>query len=499
MHNNGSLLGRAPLSALPTARIFVASDRRAKCLELVVLSILPVLRTARGFLVPTIEREHPKLALEFERLSRVGLRIIGWVCIGAPALMYLLGILLLPTFPETKIIAFDLLQVMIGVVAVWGSYRVWVGPWARTLGMGVGASIGMIQSVSLSHAELMQESFLGDLIRQQFPTTIVVILLVGMAALPIKPAHNFALGMGLLLVFARILYVEFGTTAFSGWSAFPLVASFMIVVVSTALTAAMYHQRASGILARFHAEEGLEHLKQAQVSLLLARTAASKSRFAAAMSHEINSPLGALSSAFETLVKLVEGSDVPSSSRKAEVFRETARSGRLAYKRLSEITQRMKRLTNLDREEEQLVDLNQLCTDTVDSLRPQLEPKARIALELSPVPAYRCRPTQLSAVLTNLLRNAADALEGTGTIAVASERKNGSIWLEVRDDGRGIHPDRLETLFEPDFRVEAGRVATTNWGLFVSQSIVSTHGGSLSLSSRPGVGTTARVVLPLPG
>ncbi len=55
---------------------------------------------------------------------------------------------------------------------------------------------------------------------------------------------------------------------------------------------------------------------------------------------------------------------------------------------------------------------------------------------------------------------------------------------------------RANNSFEPAFRVDRGRVATTNWGLFVSRSIVSEHGGRLEIASELGKGTVATLTLP---
>ena len=70
--------------------------------------------------------------------------------------------------------------------------------------------------------------------------------------------------------------------------------------------------------------------------------------------------------------------------------------------------------------------------------------------------------------------------------------------FRVRDNGRGIPPAQLEHLFEPAFCVEGSRVATSNWGLFVSRGIISDHGGHLDIDSTEGEGTTATIQLPLP-
>lgn len=126
-----------------------------------------------------------------------------------------------------------------------------------------------------------------------------------------------------------------------------------------------------------------------------------------------------------------------------------------------------------------------------------IDGKGEVTLALSPLPRVKCRPQQLSAVFSNLLRNAVAAIAPGGHITIRSGESHGAVVLEVQDDGRGIPPERLAHLFDPMFRVEKGRVGTS-WGLFVSRSIVSEHGGHLEIASTPGEGTTARILLPLP-
>jgi signal transduction histidine kinase len=88
-------------------------------------------------------------------------------------------------------------------------------------------------------------------------------------------------------------------------------------------------------------------------------------------------------------------------------------------------------------------------------------------------------------------------MDNYGVIHVVSHRRGTDIVVEVRDNGRGIAAERLSHLFDPAFHVQGRRVATTNWGLFVSRSIVVEHGGQIEIDSAEGKGTTARVRLPL--
>ena len=158
---------------------------------------------------------------------------------------------------------------------------------------------------------------------------------------------------------------------------------------------------------------------------------------------------------------------------------------------------RMKQLTNLDRAEEQMVDLNELWSSSVNLLQGELDPKANVLLVLKPLPRVKCKPQQMSAVFANLLRNSADSMDRRGTIQITSDQQGSEVVLEVRDDGRGIAPERLSRLFDPTFRVEGQRVSTTNWGLFISRSIIAEHGGQIEIDSAEGRGTTARISLPI--
>lgn len=105
------------------------------------------------------------------------------------------------------------------------------------------------------------------------------------------------------------------------------------------------------------------------------------------------------------------------------------------------------------------------------------------------------------------LRDAADALvenalNATGpgdSIAISGERRDASFVLTVADDGIGIEPDRLPSLFERFTRVDAPRTrggGGTGLGLSIVQAIAQAHGGSVEVESAPGRGATFRIVLP---
>ncbi|MGH9461707.1 MAG: sensor histidine kinase, partial [Vicinamibacteria bacterium] len=287
----------------------------------------------------------------------------------------------------------------------------------------------------------------------------------------------------------------------SGFSGLHLTTTLVMIAICTGLTAVVYHRRADAFRARRLAEESFEELRQAQVKLLVSENVASQKRLAAALSHDLNTPLGALTSAFDTIAELYRRRSGESGrdDRLDPVFEEVARSGRQSSQRLREVMERMKRLTALDRAEEQVADLNQLWEDTVAVVGTELGGNVDVRLDLKPLPQVKCRPQQLSAVFSNLLRNAAAAVTEDGRIDINGDRRDTEVVFRVVDNGRGISAEKLSRLFEPALEVKGSTIATTNWGLFVSRGIIAQHGGRLEIDSREGEGTTATVSLPLTG
>ncbi len=453
------------------------------------------LDTIRGALFPTLEDVEPRFREEIDRLAVIGVRAIAGVCMGAPLFMYALGVFLLPSFPAPTLVIADFAGFLAGAAALAGSFLRYLRPHARWMGFVLGASTALVQTIGMTSSATFQWEVLKTTPEAQLPTIFAIVILIGVAVLPLKPFHTLSLGIFMLGLFTIVLYVRHGLAGFQGWSLFPLIVSALMLAIAIGLTTVMYRVRATAFLARLGAEESFFELRKAQASLLLERTAATQSRFAAALSHELNSPLGALESAFETLARLVQEFNLD--PKRKHAVEDATRSGRASYGRLNTIGQRMRNLTNLDRAEERVIDLNALCSDTVEFLGSELG-NARVEMRLAPLPRVKCRPQQIGAVLANLVRNASSAIDanGDGKIEVVSLAGPARVVVEVKDNGRGIEAERLATLFEPSFGVDGGRVATTNWGLFISRSIVSEHGGSLEIESSLGLGTTARVSLP---
>jgi len=116
------------------------------------------------------------------------------------------------------------------------------------------------------------------------------------------------------------------------------------------------------------------------------------------------------------------------------------------------------------------------------------------------IPAVRGNFQQLEQVVINLLTNACQALtsrEKAITLRTLHDRARHRAVIEVADEGKGIDPEQAKYIFDP-FYTTRRDIGGTGLGLAISYNIVKHHGGELFFTSRPGEGTTVRVVLPLP-
>jgi signal transduction histidine kinase len=138
------------------------------------------------------------------------------------------------------------------------------------------------------------------------------------------------------------------------------------------------------------------------------------------------------------------------------------------------------------------VDLRELLEYLLRShLPPGVTSRLRVPLGLPPVQGHS---DALSRAFSNLLLNAAEAVQGSGAVEVTARAANGFVEVRVLDDGPGIAPEHLERIWEPDFTT---RSRGTGLGLAVVRQTVQAHGGRVAARNRPEGGAEFRVLLPL--
>ena len=107
--------------------------------------------------------------------------------------------------------------------------------------------------------------------------------------------------------------------------------------------------------------------------------------------------------------------------------------------------------------ERQAADLNELLGDVVVLVKPTLQDKVKLEFDYHALPPLHCRPQQLTTVFSSLLRNAIDACNGVGRVLVSTQRVDSMARIRFEDNGCGMEGLELETIFDPGFRVTAGR------------------------------------------
>jgi signal transduction histidine kinase len=139
--------------------------------------------------------------------------------------------------------------------------------------------------------------------------------------------------------------------------------------------------------------------------------------------------------------------------------------------------------------------LNEIINDIVELLRPQLTAnKVEVRLSMDEQPAHAMvDQSSMRGALMNLMLNAIEAMREGGTLSVAVDRTDESLRLEIADTGPGIGDEELKKIFEPFYTTKTQGLGL---GMPYAKKIIEQHGGTISLNSRPGEGTTISITLP---
>ena len=276
-------------------------------------------------------------------------------------------------------------------------------------------------------------------------------------------------------------------------------------------------------------EKAHSALQSAQAQLVQSEKLASVGQLAAGVAHEINNPigfimsnLGTLQSYSEVMSKLLVGyrkyaaalredgtATAPSaldSLKKIEedediefVLEDIAdlmADSIDGTKRVKDIVQGLKSFSRVDDAQLADEDLHEGIESTLKVVANEIKYSCEVLREFGEIPRLRCNLAQLNQVFMNLLVNAAQAMDGQGTIAIKTWATDDRIYLEFRDTGSGIPEDKLGSIFDPFFTTKP--VGTgTGLGLSISYGIIQDHGGTIAVASEMGVGTTFKIELPL--
>jgi signal transduction histidine kinase len=453
-------------------------------------------QATRKYLFPGVAERDEGFRHEIERISVLSLRVIGGVQIGVSVFMLLTRFLV---SPESATLPLRFQQgafiIGLGIVDLVASGIKGIGKWARPLA----AISGLLCAAILFWASLVISSRSTNP-NDFIPGQITLVMLVAVTTLPLRPMHTLALGfaVGLDYLMAAIL-AERQLMEGLGPDDNYVLFIVMLTLLCTGITAVVYNQRRSNYQVLQQTVEAGEALRQAQARILMTESAASLSRLAAAVSHEMNNPLGALLSGVDTLILLTArqaSSEPQEQPRLVRLQADVRKSVQQSAQRLKELVARMQRFTYLDQAQVQPADINELIRDVAALIAPELKASTKLELQLETVAPVSCHPQQISIVFSSLITNALNALNGNGRILVQSRQNVNEIEINIEDNGRGISSEERENIFDPGFRISEGRIATGNWSMFNSRQIVREHGGDIRIASTEGHGTRVTVTLP---
>ena len=265
--------------------------------------------------------------------------------------------------------------------------------------------------------------------------------------------------------------------------------------------------------------------KQLEGQLLQSEKLASVGQLAAGVAHEINNPVGFITSNCSTLAgyqdklfelirayQLAEAHVADTSMREQlaalrkgidlEFLQEDIpvllRESAQGLERVRLIVQNLRDFSRVDSSSDwQYANLASAADATLELAANAIAAKADVVREYGVVEDIECLPAQINQVLMNLLQNAAQAIGSQrGCITVRTGHEGKNAWFEVGDNGEGIEAKNLNRVFEPFFTTRPVGQGT-GLGLSLAYGIVRKHLGSIDVRSEPGNGTTVRVTLPL--
>jgi PAS domain S-box-containing protein len=210
---------------------------------------------------------------------------------------------------------------------------------------------------------------------------------------------------------------------------------------------------------------------------------------AAGVAHEVNTPLAVISSYSQMLRKEIS----PEDSR----FKLLEKITKQTF-RASEIVNNLLNFSRTNATEFADVDLHQVIRDTIALMEHQLK-SARIRVEQdfrAENPMTFGNAGKLQQVFLNLFVNARDAMPEGGELRVVTDTLNSKIEVLVQDTGTGISREHITKIYDPFFTTKRPGKGT-GLGLSVSYGIVQEHGGTITVESKAGVGTSFRLELPL--
>ncbi|MDE1948454.1 MAG: CHASE domain-containing protein [Burkholderiales bacterium] len=265
----------------------------------------------------------------------------------------------------------------------------------------------------------------------------------------------------------------------------------------------------------------IDRLREAQIQLLQSEKMATIGQLAAGVAHEINNPIAFVSANLRELGRYLKSlltladayaehdAELPAPARRrladlrssediefiAEEAPGLVAQSEEGMQRVKGIVEGLKDFSRPGESGLAWTDLNQCLRRTLELAAPQIQAKAEVQADYGTLPEIECEPSALGQVFLAVLVNAAQAIDGRGTIRLRTRSEGENVVVEIEDDGCGIAAQHLSRVFDPFFTTRPPGQGT-GMGLALCYAIVNRHGGRIEAHSTEGRGTTLRISLP---
>lgn len=248
------------------------------------------------------------------------------------------------------------------------------------------------------------------------------------------------------------------------------------------------NQKANRNLIQFN-----EELQKTQKLLVTSEKMASLGMMATGIAHEINNPLNFIKNGVEALSKKVGESKIKDKEELNALFKIVNEG----VVRSTKIVKSLSHFSRKSPEMNEACNIKEIIENCLLILHSKVKDRVRVKTRFARGKnLVRGNEGRLHQVMMNIISNAEQAIEGTGTIEISTTVIDGNLEVVIQDDGSGISEENLSKIGEPFFTTKAAGVGT-GLGLFITFSIIDEHNGEIDVTSSPEMGTKFIISLPL--
>jgi two-component system NtrC family sensor kinase len=243
-------------------------------------------------------------------------------------------------------------------------------------------------------------------------------------------------------------------------------------------------------------------LQEKQLQLVQSAKMASLGELVAGIAHEINNPLAFVVSHLNTVARSLDKiqPEMQAASLLANEHWARARSrlqeSEIGVERIRELVLKLRTFSRLDEGEQKQVSIQECIASVLTILGHRLKDRIEVQTHIGMPDLVDCFPSLLNQAIMNLVSNAIDAIQDTGTISITTGADGGSYVIAVADTGQGIPEHLRQRVLDPIFTTKPLGQGT-GLGLSITYSIVQRHHGTLELEPAAGGGTIATIRFPL--